>query len=76
MIKLKYVPTRGTASLVMGISSETMFMNTVRDSITVTPAEYIYNIYNILKIYEIYKRYQNSKILEEKCPIGRFLLAR
>ena len=29
---------RGTASLVMGISSDTMFMKTVRESITVTPA--------------------------------------
>ena len=32
------LPMRGTASLVMGISSDTMFMKTVRESITVTPA--------------------------------------
>ena len=32
------LPIRGTASLVMGISSDTMFMKTVRESITVTPA--------------------------------------
>ena len=31
------LPIRGTASLVMGISSDTMFMKTVRDSKTVTP---------------------------------------
>ena len=32
-----YRPTKGTASLVIGISSETIFIKTVRDSITVTP---------------------------------------
>ena len=33
----EYLPIRGTASLVIGINSETMFMKTVKDSITVTP---------------------------------------
>ena len=31
------LPIKGTASLVIGISSDTMFMKTVRESITVTP---------------------------------------
>ena len=36
-MKLKYVPINGTASLVIGISSDTMFMKTVRERRTVTP---------------------------------------
>ena len=36
LMRLK-LPIRGTASLVMGINSDTIFMKTVRDSSTVTP---------------------------------------
>ena len=38
-----FIPTRGTASLVIGISSDTMFMNTVRESMTVTPGNMVMN---------------------------------
>ena len=33
----RYIPIRGTASLVFGMISETMFMKTVRDRRIVTP---------------------------------------
>ena len=37
IIRYVNLPTKGTASLVIGISSETIFIKTVRESITVTP---------------------------------------
>lgn len=37
IIQLKYVPRSGTASLVVGMVSFTMFENTVKDSKMVTP---------------------------------------
>ena len=37
IISLSSLPIKGTASLVMGISSDTMFMKTVRERRTVTP---------------------------------------
>ena len=36
---VRILPIRGTASLVIGINSDTMFMNTVKDNITVTPGK-------------------------------------
>ena len=47
-------PIKGTASLVIGISSETMFMKTVKESITVTPGdEWMWDLHFIFHEMEI-----------------------
>ncbi len=53
------LPMSGTASLVFGIISDTIFMNTVRDSKIVTPEIYIctYTVSDIIRIApEMYSR--------------------
>ena len=53
------LPIRGTASLVMGINSDTIFIKTVRDSNTVTPT--IFDMLDILSLVELVKTLKENQ---------------
>ena len=57
-------PTRGTASLVIGINSETIFIKTVSESITVTPE---INEYYINEVFDEHLGYPHLFSLIQKC---------